>query len=416
MVLGAIAARPASLHGMLFSDDTRALQEAIAKLGVAMNVRDGVLHIGGGATPADDEFSNGIELHLGLGGAPARFCLALATLARCPVTIDGDERLRQRPMQDAIDLMQQLGIRVEAIGKGPGLPLRVTPGPWSSHAIDVGATATSQVVSALLLVSTCVGGLTVNFTQPPTSGAYLELTVDELRRWGATVEVQRDGDVLTQIKVSAGQPLGGPMSIAPDASSAVAAACMTCVVPQAEVVLSGVTLDDPQPDTRALRLLQRWGLTMEACDEGLALRSPGASDVLQTDDVVDASDMPDAVPVLAACVACRGRGPVRFRGLETLRVKESDRIVRTSELLQAAGGTPTQAIIEGDELVVHPLGPPSTTMEAIEMQTFDDHRMAMAGAVVGLWRGGVHIADPAVVAKSWPTFWQDCAVLGGWSA
>ena len=416
LVLGAIASEPVQLHGMLVSDDTIALQNAIGQLGVSMHLRDGVLHVDGGLplTPMDNRSER--TLQLGLGGAPARFCLALASLAAGPVIVDGQPRLRQRPMRDAIDLMRQLGLGIEAVGDGPGLPIQVTPGPWTSHALNIGDTATSQVVSALLLVSTCAGGLHVHFTQPPTSGAYLELTVDELRRWGVQVEVKRSDSAITDILVTAGQPLGGTRHIDPDASSAAAAACMCSVVPHAELVLEGVRLDDTQPDAAALGLLQCWGVGMEACAEGLRVRSPGASDTLCTDDVVDASNMPDAVPVLAACAACRGRGPVRFRGLETLRVKECDRIAKTCELLQLADSAASRTCVEGDELVVYPLGAPSPSAEVLTVQTHDDHRMAMAAAVVGLWRGGLKIADPDVVAKSWPHFWQDCAVLGGWRA
>jgi 3-phosphoshikimate 1-carboxyvinyltransferase len=110
-------------------------------------------------------------------------------------------------------------------------------------------------------------------------------------------------------------------------------------------------------------------------------------------------------------VATNGAGPVRFTGLDTLRVKECDRIEGISILLSLVGGNAT---IDGNDLIVRPLEQRTDT--PITLPTMDDHRMAMAGAVLGLWRGSVRIDDADVVTKSWPTFWHDLAPLGGWEA
>jgi len=404
IMLAALADGPSQLIGALRSDDTDAFCNAVQNLAVDVSIEDDSLCIGGGGpgTPLCD------VLDLGLGGAPARFGLALAALADVPVTVDGAPRLRERPMHDAIALFTQLGVRIEPIGDGPGLPLRVEGGAWETHHLTIGATATSQVVSALLLAATQAGGLQMEFQQSPTSAAYLELTISELRRWGVHVEVERRHGNLHRITVPSHQPSGGNYAIGRDASSAVAAACVCCAVPGAVLALPGATLHDAQPDTRALALLQLAGADITAHDEGLHISTSGE---LSFPAEVDASCMPDAVPSLAVIAACRGAATVRFTGLETLRVKECDRVQATADLLHTAGGN---VLIEGDDLVVYGGVAPST--EAMDASTCDDHRMAMAAAALGLWRGCVRIDDPGVVTKSWPGFWSDLAGLGGWSA
>ena len=404
VMLAALADGPSQLTGALRSDDTDALCNAVRNLGVDVSIDDDSLRIGGGGpgTPLCD------VLDLGLGGAPSRFSLALAALADVPVTVDGAPRLRERPMHDAISLFTQLGVRIEPIGDGPGLPLRIEGGAWETHHLTIGATATSQVVSALLIAATRAGGLQVEFQQPPTSAAYLNLTIAELRRWGVHVEVQRRRGNLHRITVPSHPPVGGNYAIGRDASSAVVAACACCAVPGAVLSLPGATLDGAQPDIRALLLLRQAGADITPTDDGLRVSAPKE---LTFPDEVDASGMPDAVPSLAVIAACRGAATVRFTGLETLRVKECDRVQSTADLLRTAGG---EALIEGDDLVVYGgIAPSRETMDAL---TCDDHRMAMAAAALGLWRGCVRIDDPGVVTKSWPGFWADLAGLGGWSA
>jgi len=406
IVLGALADAPVELHGALHADDTITLLQAVHGMGVDTRVEAGVMHLAGGGPP--QPHTHGLDrLDMGMGGAPARFTLALAALADAPIVIDGGARLRQRPMHDAVALLGSLGVAVEPIGEGPGLPLRVTPAPWATHTIDIADTATSQVVSSLLLVAANAGGLDMHFTQPPTSAAYIELTIDTLGKWGIDVDVQRADGVLQRINVRRGTPSGGVHTIAADASSAATAACMACALPGAHVTLHNVDPDDAQPDAAALTLLQRAGASLRADEQGLHIDAP---DHLQFPVTVDASAMPDAVPVLAALAATQGTGPVRFTGLDTLRVKECDRIEGTRHLLHALGGEPT---IEGDDLLVSPL--PAFGDDIITLPSMDDHRMAMAGALLGLWRGHVRIDDADVVTKSWPTFWNDLAPLGGWA-
>ena len=403
ITLATLASGPSRLTGALRSDDTDALCAAVRSLGVEINADGDALCIAGGGpgTPACD------VLDLGLGGAPARFSLALAALANVPIVVDGAPPLRERPMHDAIALFTQLGVRIEPIGAGPGLPLRVEGGAWETHHLTVGATATSQVVSALLLAATRAGGLQVDFNQPPTSAAYLELTIGELRRWGVIVEVTRRNGTLARISVPGTPPAGMQCDIAGDASSAVAAACACCVIPGATMQLHGITLQDAQPDTAALRLLHQAGVGMTAGESALHITAP---DTLDLPAVIDAASMPDAVPSLAVLAACRGTSNVRLTGLQTLRVKECDRVQATASLIASAGG---QVTVEGDDLLLEPGIKPSS--KPLEVASYDDHRMAMAAGILGLWRGSVHIDDPVTVTKSWPSFWTDLAPLGGWT-
>ncbi|MCH2135829.1 MAG: hypothetical protein MK101_04505 [Phycisphaerales bacterium] len=406
-MLAAIANGPVEVRNPLRGDDTDALLEAIDALGVDTSIKDHAMRLGGGG-PGQPRRE---RLDLGLGGAPARFTLALATLASGSVVVDGASRLRQRPMGDAVDLLRALGARLEPLDEDGRLPIRVlgsAQSPWANHTITVGATATSQVISALLLVAPAAGGIEVVFDAPPTSASYIELTLRSLESVGVSVRRVLDAEgALRAVSVDEGRPQVGVFEVAADASSGAAAAAMACALPGAKVHLSGVVLDDGQPDTAALSLLAAAGARIEAVSGGVDIDS---GEALRFPPLVDAELMPDAVPSLAVLAAVRSCGPVRFTGLHTLRVKECDRVEATAQVIRLLGGS---VLIEGDDLCITPM---ELTQGMVELPTFDDHRMAMAGAVAGLWRGQVRIDDPDVVSKSWPTFWIDTAPLGGWGA
>ncbi len=402
LVLGAIADGTTTLSGALRSADTDALAAAIDGLGVDVQVRGTDITLGGSlgsAAPRHD------QLHMGLGGAPARFTMAMASVLDATTTIDGDQPLRNRPL--GTGPVSALGVQLHHPDRDDHLPVQVRGGAWGQHHVTVGATVTSQMVSAIMLVAPLAGGVQINFEAPLTSAAYVHLTIAALRARGVAVDVRHDGDAITSITVSGGVPSGTAVAIAADASSAVAATCCVLATPGTSAVLHGVHVVDAQPDTAALSLLQQAGVDMHQMDRGLRIASP---EHLALPDTVDATGMPDAVPSLAVLAACRASGAVRFTGLHTLPAKECDRIEATADLLRAAGGSVETT---ANTLTTSPLPKGDTPLEA---HTHHDHRMAFAAAVLGLWRGGVQIDDPDVVAKSWPTFWTDLAPLGGWTA
>jgi len=389
LLLAALASGRSILHRPLVSDDTVALREALAILGANVTVRDDRWLIDG----VDGAFPNGGEVDLGDGGTPARFMLAAAALARAPVRVDGSPRMRERPVSEGIELLRDLGVTITGTGRPEHLPAFVEPwGTRTGGSLSVGRTASSQFLSALLLVAPWTDeGIVLEHLDPPTSASYLELTRGLLRRVGATID--DDG------RVRSGGLSGFELPIEPDASSAIYWWSAAALVPEASVTIP-VPADSLQPDLHALDLLEAFGARIERWSESVTVHGPhrlvGAR--------IDAERCPDAAVMLSIVAACC-EGPSRIDGLRTLRVKETDRIHAVATELAKTGCT----------VVQHPdaleIDPSSMDERPIRVGTWNDHRMAMAFGVLGLVRPGVTIEDPGCVSKSYPRFWADRADL-----
>ena len=416
LILAALADGVSVLHGALRSDDTDGLIEALRALGCVITVTGDSVHVHGcgGRFAADLP----VRINLGDGGTPTRFMMAAASLARAPVTIDGSARMRQRPVADGVTLLAALGVGVSSNGSGTNaaLPLTVTPGVAAPHGgtVRVSRTSTSQCVSGLLLCAPWFrDGLRVEFTEQPTSQSYLELTIDELRRWGVAVDESRDATgQLTAITVPYGPPPARPaVHIEADASSAIYWAAAAAIIPGSVVDLLGLPQQSRQPDMRAIQAIGVMGAII-----GPSPMADGATRVACA--VADSqsplrggqfnlSSAPDGALAVAA-IAALADGETRLDGLSTLRVKESDRLaaLRDGLIAMSAG-----ARIEGDSLIISPVSAErrSVTHTTALIQTVRDHRIAMAFAVLGLQVSGVHIVDPGCVAKSYPAFWTDLA-------
>ncbi len=394
LVLAAMARGTSELGGLLRGDDTDALAGAISELGVPVQLGDAQAVVEGG-TPL---CGGGRTLHVGHGGTPARFLLALASAAEGETAIDGSDQLRSRPMGDMTGLLRELGIDVEDFGDAEHLPLRIRGGVWKRADLEVGATASSQFLSALLLVApTMPDGLELKLRAAPTSAPYLALTIAELRHWGVDVTTGYGDGYAARIKVPHTPLQARRRVVPPDASSALFWAAAATILPGSRVVLPGVSASDGQPDAAAIPVLEEMGLAVTQQDDGLVLHGPPS---IRSVGRIDCARMPDAALALAvAC--CFADAPTQLTGLSTLRHKESDRIAAVAGEFSKAGG---DVAAVGDDLIVRPTPLPDTP---VTIDTWDDHRIAMAGAVLGLRRGGVRIADPDCVAKSYPGFWGD---------
>lgn len=422
LLLAAASAAPGrsiALRGVLRCDDTERLAAALERLGSAIDWRGDTLEVGCRAAAADANLGESIAVDLGDGGTPTRFMLAFAA-AGCGalrgrdtwVTVDGSARMRERPVAEGIEMLRALGATVE-YAEAPGrLPVRVRAGSLRGGHLAVGRTASSQFVSALLLVGAQLDeGIDIRFTEEPTSASYLELSLavlSEVRGADAClVERAPDGHALRRLRVAraAPAPYRGA-SIEPDASSAVYPAAAAALA-GGRVTLAGLPRASVQPDRHFLDDLARRGVRVAACTgpDGAPATLVESSGTVRAADA-DYALAPDAA-VMAMVLAARADRPSLFTGLRTLRVKESDRIASVAAGLRALGGT---VEVGEDWARVHPL-PASATAAAIE--TVQDHRIAMAFAVLGLVRPGVSIRNPGCVAKSWPGFWEALDLLRG---
>jgi len=380
-VLAALAKGTSRIVRPLRAEDTDALLAALCTLGTRASwTGDDVTIVGNGG-----RFPRGGTINLGDGGTPTRFMIAAACLGTEPVIVDGSERMRQRPIAEGVELLRRLGAQIDFIEHNEHLPVRVTPRELTGGDLDVGRTLSSQFISAVMLIAPCLDTpLRLNLGPDVTSASYVELTRQVLRQW-------RGGDE-------------GPLEattykVEPDASAASYWLAAAAMVPGAAVRIDGLAASSPQPDAGFVRLLAEAGCVPTG-DDPLGVRYGGPLRGL----TCDMADMPDASMTLAAALAT-AEGPSTITGLQTLRIKETDRLGALATELSKIG---CRIEITDDSITIRPS---ANHAGPVIFKTYDDHRMAMALALIGLVRPGISVANPACVSKSYPTFWRDLARL-----
>lgn len=379
LLLAGLAEGRSRLTGALKSDDTARMAEAQQDVGVGLEQPDAttfdVTSSGRWRAPSQ-------PLFMGNAGTATRFVTAAAALVDGEVVIDGDEHMRKRPIRPLVQALSRLGLDVEAPTGCPPVVVRGT-GSVPGGRVEIDASLSSQYVSALLMLAPRADGPVEVALTGPDIGArgYVELTLAAMRAFGATATQPAEG-------VWRVEPTGyraTDFHIEPDASAA--------TYLWAAERLTGGRIDlgaaaFTQPDAAAKSLIDMWP---------------------EMPPVIDGSQMQDAVPTLAT-LAAFNHGPVRFTGVANLRVKECDRLRALSTELSKL--KPGLAVEEGDELVVH--GDPSLigARRTVEVETYADHRIAMAMSLTGLMIEGVTILDPGCTAKTWPEWWDVLSALG----
>lgn len=388
LLAAALAPGESSVVDPLDSDDTRALAEALERLGARVSFGGRSWEVTG---PVRAGGTEDLTIDVGPAGTPARFLLALLAAVPGRFVLDGSPRMRERPMGPLVDALRSRGARIDAIGEEGFLPLRIEGGALTPGEISVRADVSSQFVSALLLVSPVVpGGLSVRTEGRPVSGAYVELTRRVLHAFAPDGTYRATRFAVPGDDSAACFPIAGAL------------------VSGGRVSLSGLDPDSPQPDA----VFRRWAaeagglLRWEEGSDGPVLVVEGRS-IGPVEADVDAA--PDAALPLVALVAF-ARGTSRLRGVARLAGKESDRLAAALDLLGRAGAVGT---VEGDgqdaTLVVDGL---AGRRQRAAFASWDDHRVAMAAAVLALaLPEGSTLDAPGVVAKSYPAFWRDWGTL-----
>ena len=388
LVAAGLARGRSTLTGVLDADDTRAMLTGLEALGVGI-VRShaGTIVTVDGVAGAPTVTDPRIDVRLS--GTTARFLAPV--LARVDGTshLDGLPPFRRRPMGPSIAALRALGCTVTEHGTPDHLPITVTGGPVAGGEVAVAGEVSSQFLSGLLLAGAAFpDGLTVRVSSPLVSVPYVEMTAEVLRWFG--VELTRPDEATFVVPGGGLRP--SDVAIEPDASAAtylLAAAAIT----GGRVRVAGLTSASCQGDAGFAAVLGRMGAEVVVDEHGTEVRGTGR---LRGIDV-DLGAMSDTAQTLAA-VAVFAEGPTRITGIGFIRAKETDRIAAMVTELRKLG---IDAREEEDGLVVQP-GRPSPGVVA----TYDDHRMAMSFALLGLVVPGIAIADPGCVAKTFPTYFE----------
>jgi len=414
-VLAALAEGESKIIRPLRADDTDKLLDALCTLGADARWDGEDVYIKGVA----GRFPRGGEVNLGDGGTPTRFMIACACLAAKPVVVDGSARMRERPIAEGVDMLRQLGAKIEYVEEEGRLPVRVVPNGVRLHGnLTLNALQSSQFVSAIMLIAPNCRGVGLQFRDRVTSYSYINLTDSILTDWGVPEYniMSTEPGTLPRRALSYWRHLvtARKWVVEGDMSSAVYGACAVALTPESRIQISHASFNSKQPDVHVILLLKRLGCHIDESDSGITVHGTPS---LAIDNPVDASNWPDGAIVAAVVFACYSQ-PTTLTGLHTLRVKETDRIAALANELRKVGcevETTDDSITITPMTMAHGRDARATDQKypsnPVTIETYNDHRMAMAFAILGLVRPGISIRNPACVAKSYPTFWQDFAKL-----
>jgi len=385
LVIAALAEGESELRGVQGGDDTRHMVSALDRLGfrIVWDRHAATIRIAGkgGDIPA-----SGAELFGGNAGTAVRFLTSLVGLGRGRFRIDGDPRMRERPIQDLLDGLAALGVAVRSEQANGCPPVIVDAAGIAGGAAAVAGDVSSQFASSILLVASYAARDVRLAIRGELVGApFVDMTLGLMRRCG--VESVREG---TEISVAAGQRYrAGVMPIEPDATAAsyfLAAAALL----GGEVKVRGLDRGSLQGDVEFAAVLAAMGAHVRHEADGLVVRGGALRGV--DHDFRAISD----TFLTAAALAPFASSPTRIRGIGHTRRQESDRVSAVARELAALGARVHES---EDELRIEP-----SDLHGGEVETYGDHRIAMSFALVGLRVAGVRIRDPRCVDKTFPDF------------
>jgi 3-phosphoshikimate 1-carboxyvinyltransferase len=400
LLLAALADGDTRVKDLLGSDDTRVMLDALARLGIRVEREpDGAMKVHGarGAIPVKSA-----ELFLGNAGTAFRPLTAVLALAGGEYRLSGVPRMHERPIGDLVDALRGVGARVDYAGKEGFPPLVLHPGAIRAGTpVRVRGDVSSQYLSALLMAMPLTGAAaTIEIEGELISKPYVEITLNLMRRFG--VEVSRKGwSAFVVPRRSYSSP--GEIRVEGDASSAsyfLAAGAISGLSGGGPVRVRGVGRASIQGDVRFTEVLERMGAAISMGEdwiEAIAGAEARARGKLRALDA-DLNHIPDAA-MTAAVAALFAEGASTLRNIASWRVKETDRIAAMATELRKLGA----AVEEGADFLR--VTPPATLRPAT-IDTYDDHRIAMAFSLAALGGVRVRINDPGCVGKTFPEYFD----------
>lgn len=394
LLIAALAQGESTLRGVLDSDDIRVMAKALQALGARMTIEGETFRIVGvGGKPQVPD----AVIDVGASGTAARMLAAALALVPGPTRLDGTARMRERPILDLTAALRALGVDVAIEGERGCPPIACRGGKPFGGAVEIDASRSSQYVSAVLLIAPyAASDVTLTLKDGVlVSKPYVDVTLDTMAAFGAHAVMQDD----CTLHVTAGQGYRGrEYAIEPDASTA-AYFFAAAAIAGGSVCVPDLTRASRQADLAFVALLERMGCSAQESVDGLVVTGPKDGKLRAFE--ADMNAMPDAV-LAAAVTALFADGTSRITHVANLRIKESDRLAALEHELRKLGA---DAHADASSLTITPPRAPAAFTGA-SIETYDDHRMAMAFALAGLRVPGVRILDPGCVSKSWPRYFE----------
>ncbi len=395
MILAALADGTSTLTGVLDSDDTRVMADSLRRLGFSVETDSAAARaiVGGqsGRVPV-----SAADLFVENSGTSIRFLTALCGLGYGRFRLDGVPRMRERPIGDLVDALNQLGARARCEQPGGCPPVVVESEGLAGGTAQVAGTVSSQFLSALLMVApACRNGAAIEVTGDLVSRPYIDMTLEMMREFGIDVQTPSP----TAFRIPPQVVRSRDYAIEPDASAA-SYFFGVAAITGGSVTVEGLTREALQGDIRFVDVLERMGCQVLESEDSITVIGPDRLHGIE----VDMNQISDTAQTLAV-VAVFADSPTTITNVGHMRHKETDRIAAVVTELQRLG-IRAEAFPEGLRIV------PGTPRPAT-VQTYDDHRMAMSFALAGLRAEGIRIANPACTAKTYPNFFQTLDALCG---
>ena len=391
LLMAALSGNTVRIKNPLISEDTEAMIGCLRELGIACTLEDGLVTVAGGIDLVSDREYN---LDANLSGTTIRFISALSALVPGTKTIHGKPRLNERPIYDLVDALRQLGASIEYLDREGYPPIRISSSELSAGVVKMKGEVSSQFLSALLMVAPRIGDVEIHIEGEQISKPYVDMTIDAMKQCGVTVV----NDQYAKYRITAGAKYKMTEYVVEgDVSSASYFAAIAALT-GSRITLKNMNPQSVQADMGFLTILAGMGNEITNGENEITIQGRGVRAV-----DVDMRGCPDQVQTLAVLSAFVS-GITSISGVRSLRVKETERVAALERELAKMG---VQAESTPDTLTIHGRAPRPAVID-----TYWDHRMAMAFTVAGTKLEGMEIRNPDVVGKTFPDFWEKLNSIG----
>ncbi len=385
LIMASLSKGSTCLKNPLYSDDTKAMIGCLRTLGLEIETTADQILVHNDISCIKDK---NYQLFAHDSGTTVRFLLALLCLVPGVKTIQGNKRLNERPIKDLVDSLRELGALIEYCHKEDQLPLKISSSTLPFHSVHLKSDISSQFCSAILLISPYISkGVTLQITGPLISKPYIDMTLACMEEWGVMVTEKEEGGYF----IPAHQCYQKKQYIIEGDFSSAGYFAALAVLTKSTITLENLNPSSLQADRKFFTILAKMGNVINYEENRVVIQG---KQILPID--INMENCPDQVMTMAV-LAAFAKGVTKISGVRSLRVKETERVVALKTELGKMG---IQTEDTHDTLTIYGGSP-----HAAEIDTYNDHRMAMAFAVASLHLPGILIHHPEVVNKTFPEFW-----------
>jgi 3-phosphoshikimate 1-carboxyvinyltransferase len=382
LIMAALTKGSVCLNNPLYSEDTEAMIGCLRTLGLKIETKTNRILVHNNISCIEDK---NYQLFAHDSGTTIRFMLALLCIVPGIKIIQGSKRLNERPISDLVNALRELGAAIEYCGQEGQPPVKVTTSTLPGHSVYLKGNISSQFCSALLLISPYIlKGLTIHVMGPLISQPYVDMTLSCMQEWGI--------NVIGKYFVPEHQAYRKRQYVIEGDFSSAGYFFAIAALTKSTITLENLNPSSAQADRKLLEILTRMGNSVSYEKNGVRIQG---KQVVALD--IDMEDCPDQVMTMAV-LAAFAKGITNISGVRSLRVKETERVLALKNELGKMG---IRTEDTHNTLTIYGGSP-----YAAEINTYNDHRMAMAFAVAGMHLPGIVIRHPEVVKKTFPTFWE----------